>query len=219
MRDRYSIAVGLIFFAVVVVAVLHQSGSGSWALGLDPAPEHWPLPEFAVPSAHGSALEGDANVAQDDCDSSQLPCPDPRTPACRVEEPGALRVCDLFGKPSLISFWFTSDSDCVAQQDVVNRVYRRYRGRVSFLSLDVHDDPGKVRELTRERGWRMPVGYDRDGAVGALYHVGGCPTYAFSFPGGTLWRATIGELTPAQLSDHLDELLRKTRAVETGGGS
>ena len=216
MRDRYTVAVGLIFFAVIVVAVLHRGSNGGGTLGVDFEPRHWPLPEFAVPLATGT-LEGDANVAQDDCGSSQLPCPDPRTPACRVEEPGAFRVCDLFEKPSLISFWFTKGSGCVEQQDVVSRVYERYRGRVAFLSLDVHDDPDTVRDLTRERHWRMPVGYDRDGAAAALYRIGGCPTFAYAYPGGTLWRATIGDLSAAQLSDHLDGLLHATRAVEGGG--
>jgi hypothetical protein len=216
MRDRYSIAVGLIFFAVVVIAILHQAGSGAWTLGLDQPPRHWPLPEFAVPVAKSSLLEGDANVAQDDCGSSQLPCPDPRTPACRVEVPGSIRVCDLFDRPSVISFWFTKGDGCVEQQDVVSRVYERYRGRVSFLSLDVHDDRGTVRDLVRERNWRMPVGYDRDGTVSALYRVGGCPTFAYAFPGGTLQSASVGDLTAGQLSAHLDGLLRATRAAESG---
>ena len=30
----------------------------------------------------------------------------------------------------------------------------------------------------------MPVGYDRDGAVASLYRVGGCPTFAYVYPGG-----------------------------------
>ncbi len=217
MRDRYSIAVGLIFLAVIVIAVLHRGGEGGGTLGLDFQPHRWPLPEFAVPLAT-SSLEGDANVAQDDCGSSQLPCPEPRTPACRVDEPGAFRVCDMFTRPSLISFWFTKGSGCVEQQDVVSRVYRRYGARVAFLSLDVHDDPDTVRDLVRERDWRMPVGYDRDGAVAALYRIGGCPTFAYAYPGGTLWRATIGDLTAAQLSAHLDGLLRATRGAEDRGG-
>ena len=86
----------------------------------------------------------------------------------------------------MLSFWFTQGGDCEDQQDVVERVYARYRGRVSFLSLDVRDDRDTVRDLIRERGWQMPVGYDRDGAVAGLYRVGGCPTFAYAYPGGTL---------------------------------
>ncbi len=217
MRDRYSIAVGLIFAVVIVIAVLNATGGGGGTLGLDRQPRHWPLPEFAVPLAT-SQLEGDANVAQDDCETSQLPCPagDRRTPACRIKTQGAVRVCDLFDRPSLLSFWFTKGDGCAEQQDVVNRVYARYRGRVDFLSLDVRDDRDTVRDLVRERGWRMPVGYDRDGAVASLYRVGGCPTFAYVFPGGTLHSATIGELSAAQLSSHLDGLLGATRRAEGG---
>ncbi|MFI5028008.1 MAG: TlpA family protein disulfide reductase [Solirubrobacterales bacterium] len=218
MRDRYSIAVGVAFAVVVVLAIVHQTGQGTGTLGLDRLPKHWPLPEFAVPLASGT-LEGDANVAQDDCASSRLPCSDPRTPACGVDEPGAFRVCELFAKPSLISFWFTKGDGCVEQQDVVNRAFERYRGRVAFLSLDVHDDPVTVRDLARERGWRMPVGYDRDGAVAALYRVGGCPTFAYVFPGGTLQSASIGDLTEEQLATRIEDLLRATRAAEGGGRS
>jgi len=97
---------------------------------------------------------------------------------------------------------------------VVDRVYQRYREQVNFLSLDVRDDRGTVRDLLAERGWKMPVGYDRDGAVAALYRVGGCPTFAFAYPGGTLQSAAIGDLTEPQLEARVRKLLSATRAAE-----
>ena len=72
MRDRYSIAVGLIFFAVVVIAILTGPAAATGRSASTASRAHWPLPEFAVPLAT-SSLEGDANVAQDDCETSQLP--------------------------------------------------------------------------------------------------------------------------------------------------
>ncbi len=217
MRDRYTMLAGL-FLAVVVVIALVEGGSpggGDGTLGLDEQPSHWPLPEFAVPRAEGP-LEGDANVAQDDCASSRVPCPegDVRTPACRVGGGEAIRVCDLFDRPSLISFWFSMGGNCVAQQDAVSRAFERYGERVAFLSLNVRDEREKVRELIRERGWRMPVGYVRDGAVAALYHVGGCPTFSYAYPGGTLHDASIGVLSAAALGRRLEALLRATREAE-----
>jgi thiol-disulfide isomerase/thioredoxin len=209
--------VGAIFLAVVVVAFVSGVGRNDHTLGLEEQEPRWPLPEFAVPAAAGR-LEGDANIAQDDCESGALPCPpgDRRTPACRVHEPGSIRVCDLFDRPSVISFWFSKGGDCVDQQDVVDRVYARYRGRVRFLSLDIRDDRETVRELVRTHGWRMPVGYDRDGAVAGLYRVGGCPTFAYVYPGGTLEGASIGNLGVGALSERIDGLLRATRAAEAG---
>jgi hypothetical protein len=215
MKDRYSIVVGLIFLALVAVAAVHTlNGGEATTLGLDRMPARWPLPEFAVPNAAGS-LEGDANVAQDDCESSALPCPadQRRRSACRIPVAGAIRVCDLFDQPLVLSFWFTKGSDCVGQQDVVDAAYRRYRGRVNFLSIDVRDDRDTVRDLIREHDWEMPVGYDRDGAVAGLYRVSGCPTIAFAFPGGTLESAGI-KLTAAQLEARVRALLAATKAAE-----
>lgn len=216
MRDRYSVIVGLLFLAVIVVATVNTIGDGGGeTLGLDRLPQRRPLPEFAVP-AGASRLEGDANVAQDDCESSAIPCPEgsERTPACRIETAGAIRICDFFARPLVISFWFSKGSGCVDQQDVVERVYRRYRGQVGFLSMDIRDDRDTLRDLIGERGWTMPVGYDRDGAVAGLYGVGGCPTFAYVFPGGTLESAGIGDLTVAELSDRVDRLLAATAEAE-----
>jgi thiol-disulfide isomerase/thioredoxin len=217
VRDRYSILVGVIFLAIVAIAFVSGVGRSDHTLGLEEQEARWPLPEFAVPAAAGR-LEGDANIAQDDCATGSLPCPkgDRRTPACRVHEPGSIRVCDLFDRPSVISFWFSKGGDCVDQQDVVDRVYARYRGRVRFLSLDIRDARETVRELVRTHGWRMPVGYDRDGAVAGLYRVGGCPTFAYVYPGGTLEGASIGNLGVGALSERVDGLLQATRAAEAG---
>ncbi|HET7417398.1 MAG TPA: TlpA disulfide reductase family protein [Solirubrobacterales bacterium] len=217
MRDRYSILVGLLFLAVIVVATVNtlEGGGGGATLGLDRLPDRWPLPEFAVPAGAGR-LEGDANVAQDDCETSELPCPEEaqRTPACRIDTPESIRVCDLFDRPLVISFWFSKGDGCAEQQDVVERLYRRYRGEVGFLSLDIRDDRDTLRELIRWRGWTMPVGYDRDGAVASLYGVGGCPTFAYVYPGGTLEDASIGDLTSAQLEAKVEGLLAATARAE-----
>src|SRR6201999_3737414 len=97
LTNRYSLAVGLVFLALVIVATIHTLTSGGEdILGLDEQAPRWPIPEFAVPAAAGR-LEGDANVYQDDCGTSSLPCPESsrRLPACRISTGGAIRVCDL----------------------------------------------------------------------------------------------------------------------------
>jgi thiol-disulfide isomerase/thioredoxin len=218
VANRYSLGVGLVFLVLIAIATIHTlSGGGEDTLGLDKQPARWPLPEFAVPAAAGQ-LEGDANVYQDDCESSSLPCPDSakRAPACGITTPGAIRVCDLFDRPLVLSFWFGTSGTCESQQNVVSAVAARYRGRVNFLSLDVRDSRGSVRELVRERGWEMPVGFDRDGAVAALYRIGLCPTFAYAYPGGTLQSSSFGALGVRGLSQHVDELLNATRVAEGG---
>ena len=212
--SRYSLFVGLAFLAIVLLAFINLvTTRNTGTLGLEKETKDLPLPEFAVPVA-ASNLEGDANIAQDNCETSQLPCPadSRRTPACRVRGADVIRVCDLFDRPLVISFWFTRGGDCESQQDVVNAAYRRYRGRVNFLSLDVRDSRDTVRSLVRERGWQMPVGYDHDGAVSNLYRVGGCPTLVYAYPGGILEDATIGQLSLPQLEANVRQLLRASRS-------
>lgn len=205
----YTRFVGIVFVAVIVIATINLiSTRQSGLLGIRDETHELPLPEFAMPEARGPVV-GDANIAQDNCQTSQNPCPAARRrkAACQVRGPGIVTVCDWFRRPLVISFWFTRGGDCEAQQDVVDRVATRYRGRAGLLSIDVRDGRETVRKLIAERRWRLPVGIDRDGAVSDLYRIGGCPTFVYAYPGGIFQRATIGRLDDAALSRNVDALL------------
>jgi thiol-disulfide isomerase/thioredoxin len=212
--SRYSIAVGLAFVAVIVIAVISATRSDrAGPLGSDPSEEGSALAEFALPEAVGGP-SGDANVYQDDCASSTTPCPeeDVRTPACQVDVENVVRVCDLFDRPLVLSFWFTRFADCVPAQDELDNLYDRYRDRVNFLSVNVADDREKVSQIVADHGWDMPVGHDAQGDVAELYHVGVCPTVVLAYPGGILAKAVIGnEAVGAPLTAEIDALLRESR--------
>ena len=204
----YSLIVGMVFIAVIAVAGINViSTEDKGVLGASNEGDA-PLAQFAVPNAR-SDVSGDANIAQDDCDSARIPCPEGsrRTPACRVEVPGAIRVCDLFNRPLVLSFWFTRGGDCEDQEDVFERAYRRYSGRVNFLAIDVRDDESEVRKLIDQRHWTHPIGLDRDGALSNLFRVGGCPTFVYAYPGGILQATSIGELDDQQFFGKVDRLI------------
>lgn len=211
----YSILVGLVFIAVIAVAGINLISNED--LGVLGAGEEGDLPlaQFAVPDARSSA-EGDANIAQDDCETPGIPCPeeDRRTPACEVDVEGAIRVCDLFDRPLVLSFWFTKGGDCEAAQDVFESAYRRFGDQVNFLAIDVRDEPDEVRRLIAERNWTHPVGLDRDGALSNLYRIGGCPSFVYAYPGGILQGTSIGELSEAELAAEVEELIAASRKRE-----
>jgi hypothetical protein len=217
---RYSYFVGLAFVLIAVIALINLlRDDNAGILGIGETDDGAPLAEFAVANARGNSEE-DANVFQDDCGSSQNPCPEDqrRVPACAIDATDAIRVCDLFDKPLAISFWFTRGGDCLPAQDAFDAVSRRYRGRVNFLSIDVRDDPGKVREIVSERGWTVPVGLDPDGAVSNLFRVGGCPTIVLAYPGGILHDAVTSEVSiessdeaEGEISAAVDELIRASQ--------
>jgi hypothetical protein len=174
----YSLLVGAAFVVLIGIALLNTLRTTEGGLLGAGGDRGMALPQFAVPRALGD-VEGDANVYQDDCGSSEIPCPEDqrRTPACEVDLPGTIRVC------------------------------------VNFLSVNIRDDRQEVRDVIREHGWRIPVGYDADGAVSNIYRVGVCPTVAFAYPGGILRGASVGteELSEPDLTRRVSELLRESR--------
>jgi thiol-disulfide isomerase/thioredoxin len=208
----YSLIVGMVFIALIAVAGINTiSTKNKGVLGSSNEGD-LPLAQFAVPDAR-SGVSGDANIAQDDCDSARIPCPagSRRTPACQVRAPGAIRVCDLFNRPLVLSFWFTRGGNCEDQEDVFEDAYRRYKGQVNFLAVDVRDSDSEVKKLIAGHHWTHPVGLDRDGALSNLYRVGGCPTFVYAFPGGILHSTSIGQLDDRQFFAHLDDLISASR--------
>ncbi|MBA2240780.1 MAG: hypothetical protein H0W09_05990 [Solirubrobacterales bacterium] len=212
---RYSLLVGVAFVALAAIAAYNAlSGEEAGVLGTVSTEGGGPMPEFAVPTLLGSQ-EGDANIFQDDCESSQTPCPadSRRTPACEVELEQVIRVCDFFDRPLVISFWFAQGGQCLPSQDVVDRVAASFGDEVGFLSIDIRDDREDAAKVVAERGWEIPVGWDADGAVSNLYRVGGCPTVAFAYPGGILAGASISEqeVSAQGLTAAVEQLVRDSK--------
>jgi len=213
------IAVGVAFAALIIYAGINtiRTHNQGGVLGAS-SDAGAALSEFAVPDAR-SNLTGDANIAQDNCKSSTRPCPSDqrRTPACRISLPGALRVCDLFDKPSVLSFWFTRGGDCPKQEDVFQQAYERFSPGVKFLAIDVRDSRDTVRKLIAEHHWTHSVGLDSDGALSNLYRIGVCPTFIYVYPGGIVQDTSIGEIDAAQLGSRIQNLIAASqRRARTG---
>lgn len=205
----YGALVGILIAIVaifILVNALRNTESGTVGIGSVGIGEK--VDPFAVPVA-SSELEGDANVDPDE--------------ACRVQGEDVIRICDYFDRPLLISFWFTGGaSECIDQQDVFDEVAERFRGRAGAISINVRDGRDRVRELIEERGWKVPVGHDTDGAVSNMYRVGGCPTFLFVRAGGVLEQAEIGRTTVEELSSQVRSFLngqeaKEKTAAETAG--
>jgi peroxiredoxin len=192
---NYVALVGCVFVLVVAVALINALRSeDSGTLGIGAYGEGEPAPKFAVPFA-ASDLDGDANV-------------DPEK-ACEIDEPDALRICDYFDRPLVISFWFTKGaSQCIEHQDRFDALLPKYGDRANFVSINVRDDRDRVRELIEEHGWQVPVGHDRDGAVSNVYRVGGCPTFVYVKKGGVVKNAEIGDPAIEGLDSQVRSLLK-----------
>jgi hypothetical protein len=161
--------------AVAVLGYITLNSLRTEGVGLRGLERGAALPPFAMPLA-ATPREGDANVFPGPGRG-----PDGEPPACTVRGPDVLNVCELSERgPLVLAFVVTRSGDCTRQVDVLDRVAARVRG-VEFAAVAVREDRDRLRRLIRARGWRVPVGYDHDGAVGNLYGLGAvCPLLTFA---------------------------------------
>ena len=127
----------------------------------------------------GSRSDADANIAVRP-DSG----PEGARPACTVRGPDVLNVCELAeAGPVVLAFLALRSGRCEDQVDVLDRVAPRFPA-LRFAAVAIRGDHDDLRDVVRERGWSIPVGYDHDGAVANLYGVAICPTITFARRGG-----------------------------------
>lgn len=185
---RPGFIVGLVALAVIAYITfnsLRTEGPGSRGVA-----QGRELPAFAVPLAM-SDLEGDANVSERACD---------------VRGPDVLNVCELADRgPVALAFFAEPSERCDDEIDVLDRLRSRHPD-VAFAAVAIRGDRDELRHRIRERGWGLPVGHDRDGAVANLYAVAVCPTITFAARGGEIRWTTFGSQTERQLEAVLEEL-------------
>jgi hypothetical protein len=187
---RPGILVGVIAVAAlayILVNTLRTEGPGSRGLAAGTA-----MPPFAVPLAT-SDLEGDANVSGR---------------ACSVRGPKVLNSCQLAARgPVVLAFFVEPSERCDDEIDRLDGLRGRFPD-VRFAAVAIRGSRDDLRTRVRTRGWRLPVGYDHDGAVANAYAVAVCPTITFARRGGEVVRTVIGSQDDAQLEAAVKELER-----------
>jgi hypothetical protein len=141
------------------------------------------LPAFAAPLAL-SGLDGDANLSDR---------------ACRVRGPDILNSCELAERGPVVLGFFAEPADrCDDQIDVLDGLRARFPD-VQFAAVAIRGDRDALRRRVRERGWRLPVGHDRDGAVANAYAVAVCPVVTLAERGGEVRQTLLGSQDAAAL--------------------
>lgn len=148
---------------------------------------------FVAPLATGP-LNGDANIR----------------PRCDPGHPNrqALNVCGR--TPLVVAFFVTGSGTCKREVDTLQAVSRQFApGAATFAAVAVRAGRAETAKLVASRHWTLPVAYDRDGAVGALYGVEICPMLELSRRGGVVFQQLIGShwLSTAALAARVRALL------------
>jgi thiol-disulfide isomerase/thioredoxin len=106
--------------------------------------------------------------------------------------PRALNVCGR--TPLVLAFFATGSGACKRQVDTLQALSRRVpAGSVQFAAIAINAGRSETAKLVRQRHWTIPVAFDSEGAVGALYNADICPIVELAYRGGTVADRLIGE--------------------------
>jgi len=200
---RYGGYVGLLALVILVLITINTIVTKpNGVKGIAPGER---VPPFAVPLALGT-LEGDADTATHADDGAAG-----RVPACRERGPQILNICQLYEHAPVVLALFVQGGSCPDVLDDMQALARSFSG-VRFAGVALKGDRDQLRKLIRARGLTLPLGFDRDGALAALYKVGTCPQLTFIYPGGEAQgRALLGASSREALRRRVAELLAGAR--------
>ena len=197
-RSTVSWIVGVaVVFAIAYITLNTLRTDAPGSRGLDPGDR---LPPFAAPLAL-SKLDGDANLATKPDQGGQG-----KRPACQVRGADILNSCQLAERgPVVLAFVATRSQACDRQIDVLDRIRADHPG-ISFAAVAIRGDRGDLQDVIRRRGWKLPVGWDRDGGVANAFAVAVCPTVTFAYKGGRVEGTSLSLIDGAALRARLDKL-------------
>lgn len=187
-------AIGIFALILVIAFLIHEFSShhGSSPVASIGQRLHY----FAAPLAR-STLNGDANL----------------NPPCTLarHNPGALNVCLLVQRaPLVLAFFVTGSKKCEQEVSTLQAVSAELPpGRIQVAAVAVDESHKTTEAAVRAHHWTIPVAYDADGAVGALFGVEVCPILELARRGGIVSDVLIGNhwLSTAALAERVRTLL------------
>ncbi|OGQ77472.1 MAG: hypothetical protein A2289_25190 [Deltaproteobacteria bacterium RIFOXYA12_FULL_58_15] len=117
-----------------------------------------------------------------------------------------LRPDDLYHQVSLIEFWATWCTVCVASMPQVEKLHHKPGDRFRVVSINANEDPGDVKKFVEDHRLSFPVYIDR-GRLQSLFRVDSFPTAYLVDGHGTVREVYIGALSAAKIEEDIDQVL------------
>jgi hypothetical protein len=200
---RYGRYVGILGILIVVLITINTVlTKPNGATGIEPGQ---PLAPFAVPLAQGD-VNGDADVATHVNEGAAG-----KHPACLERGAGILNICELYEQGPVVLALFVDGGSCPRILSDLQALAPEFPG-VRFAGVAIKGDRAQVRKLVKARSLSIPIGFDLDGALAALYKVASCPQVSFAYPGGVVQsKALLERPSRATLRARVSELVQAAR--------
>lgn len=178
----------LVAFFGLAYAVFRADGDDA----PDRLPVGEPMPPFAAPLVRGD-LDGDANIAtRDDQGGAGA------RPACEVRGPQILNGCELAERGTVVLAFVAQAGRCLDQLRALEQL-KREEPALQVAAVAIKGDRDELRFELDRRGITIPVGWDRDGALSAVYRVLACPQTTFADEGGAVRGTAYDALSVGEL--------------------
>lgn len=119
-------------------------------------------------------------------------------------------TADLRGKVTLVNFWATSCTTCVAEMPMIVKTYERYRsqGYDTVAVAMSYDPPAYVVNFAQTRKLPFPIAIDNTGAVAKAWgDVNVTPTTYLVNKRGEIVKRYVGQPDFAELHKLIEKLL------------
>ena len=146
-------------------------------------------------------------------DGSTVIAADQREPAPQVVattlDGDELALADLDG-PVVVNFWASWCGPCVKEAPALRNVAKAYEGRVSFVGVNVKDQPAAARNFEQDFSVGYPSWHDEAASIAASFGGIGpaaLPSTLVLDAEHRVAARLFGAVTEPQLAAHLDSVL------------
>ncbi len=123
----------------------------------------------------------------------------------------AKNLSDFYGKPVFINYWASWCPPCQAEMPAIEKIYHEYTEEgliVVSVNASNQDSLVDVQTFLQAYSINFPVYFDKNGEIGALYHITALPSSFFIGRDGRIVDIVIGgPLSEAQLRIQIESML------------
>lgn len=119
---------------------------------------------------------------------------------------GSATVSLPVGRPVIVNFFAAWCEPCRRELPALEQAYRRHRGYVEVVGIDVADSRSRAVDLLDATGVTFPTGYDPSREVADRYRLAGMPTTVFVGADGRVLGTVRGPLDLDTLDTWVERL-------------
>jgi cytochrome c biogenesis protein CcmG/thiol:disulfide interchange protein DsbE len=119
-----------------------------------------------------------------------------------------ISLAGLRGRPVVVNFFATWCKPCKQELPAFQaQAARHVDNELTFLLVDMQEDPDDVAVFLGELGVSLPAVVDSSGEVGKTYRVRGLPSTFFVGRDGVIKQAQLGELDGRALESGISKIV------------